>query len=203
MEWREKMVDEVMTKATSVAKKLIWYFPAPTQHTTLTEVNKKTWRHQESGEVVKKERQYEKICPKCKNIFVGKINQKNCSRRCNAIKHGQFLKINDVWYKGKCKDCNKPIKGQYAKQCHECYWTGRLNAPIVNGKLIEHYHKAHYWIKTRYGQPKLCDKCSLKTTNARQFHWANISEEYKLIRSDWLRLCVSCHKKYDNERRAK
>jgi hypothetical protein len=29
------------------------------------------------------------------------------------------------------------------------------------------------------------------------YHWANISKKYKRDRVDWLRLCGSCHMRYD------
>lgn len=46
-----------------------------------------------------------------------------------------------------------------------------------------------------FGQPKLCEHCGTKDAIA--YDWANISQEYKLERDDWMRLCRSCHRKYD------
>lgn len=33
--------------------------------------------------------------------------------------------------------------------------------------------------------------------NTGKFEWANKSGDYKRDLSDWLRLCISCHRKYD------
>lgn len=118
----------------------------------------------------------------------------------NAI--GQFagdsyVKIDGEWYRGRCESCDKPVKGIYAKQCHDCYWAPKLNPVRIGGKAIPHYHKAHYWIAKVKGKPGECENCGLKSENTRRFHWANISDEYLLDESDWLRLCVNCHKAFD------
>jgi hypothetical protein len=54
---------------------------------------------------------------------------------------------------------------------------------------------AHHMRIYKFGKPSLCEHCG--TTTAKRFEWANISKEYKMDRSDWLRLCVSCHIKFD------
>lgn len=58
------------------------------------------------------------------------------------------------------------------------------------------YAGIHKWINRVAGSPSLCDDCG--TTSAKKFEWANISGKYKRILSDWKRLCVSCHRKFDN-----
>lgn len=58
------------------------------------------------------------------------------------------------------------------------------------------YSAIHCWISKNYGRPKQCEQCS--TENASVFDWANISGSYKRERSDWKRLCRSCHTKFDN-----
>lgn len=57
------------------------------------------------------------------------------------------------------------------------------------------YQGVHIWMRKTYGQPEFCEHC--KTSEHRMYHWANISREYKRERSDWLRLCVPCHHRYD------
>jgi len=61
------------------------------------------------------------------------------------------------------------------------------------------YTAKHQWIRRKYGQPQECEICG--TTENRMYHWANISGQYKHKKSDWMRLCVPCHKKYDNEKK--
>lgn len=57
------------------------------------------------------------------------------------------------------------------------------------------YKGIHNWMTRTYGQPKYCESCD--STNAARFDWANISGEYLRDRSDWERLCRSCHMKKD------
>lgn len=57
------------------------------------------------------------------------------------------------------------------------------------------YYAKHIWVGNNFGRPNFCEHC--KSKDEKMYHWANISGEYKRIREDWKRLCVSCHKKYD------
>ena len=69
---------------------------------------------------------------------------------------------------------------------------------IVKQYLVK-YAYIHQWIAKQLGKPKKCAKCGTET--AKQFHWANISYEYKKDITDWIRLCARCHKKMDLEAR--
>lgn len=57
------------------------------------------------------------------------------------------------------------------------------------------YAAKHIWVNNNFGRPQRCEHCG--TTEKRMYHWANISGTYKRERSDWLRLCVPCHKGHD------
>ena len=59
------------------------------------------------------------------------------------------------------------------------------------------YNALHNWVNRKLGKPKECINCGFISDNGRQFHWANVSGEYKRDLSDWERLCVSCHFKKD------
>lgn len=61
------------------------------------------------------------------------------------------------------------------------------------------YIALHSWVKRRLGKPSKCEHCGKDGLTGRQIHWANKSQEYKRDLTDWLRLCVSCHIKYDKE----
>lgn len=65
------------------------------------------------------------------------------------------------------------------------------------------YVSLHIWAKKHLGQPKICEYCGKEKESNRKIHWANKSGKYKRDKDDWLRLCVSCHRKYDNKRRKK
>ena len=53
----------------------------------------------------------------------------------------------------------------------------------------------HLWVKKIKGTPRLCEHC--KRTDKKKYEWANKDHSYKRISSDYIRLCTSCHRKYD------
>lgn len=60
------------------------------------------------------------------------------------------------------------------------------------------YVGLHIWVSNHLGKPHNCEHCGNAELKHRQYHWANKSGEYKRELSDWIRLCVSCHSKYDH-----
>lgn len=79
----------------------------------------------------------------------------------------------------------------------KCYWKhDKPKGDKANRwKDSPSYFGIHAWITREYGQPKECQFCF--TTNSKKYEWANISKEYKRERNDYIRLCTSCHRKYD------
>ena len=67
-------------------------------------------------------------------------------------------------------------------------------SPLWKGDAIG-ISGVHYWMKKNFGMPSLCENCG--TAKAGCFDWANISGQYKRDRSDWKRLCRSCHMRSD------
>lgn len=61
------------------------------------------------------------------------------------------------------------------------------------------YRALHHWVNNKLGRPKFCENCKNSKLNHRQYHWANISGNYKRIITDWRRLCVRCHKAFDKK----
>jgi len=59
------------------------------------------------------------------------------------------------------------------------------------------YRSLHSWIHRYKGKPSKCENCLKDNLSGHQIHWANISHNYKRELSDWIRLCVKCHKTYD------
>lgn len=59
------------------------------------------------------------------------------------------------------------------------------------------YRSLHKWVERIMGKPRNCEFCGNDNLNHRQYHWANKSREYKRSLSDWMRLCVKCHRTYD------
>ncbi len=169
----------------------------------------------------------EKVCPFChRKYFVKRYRQFNfCSITCfNHSKRGvrhtdeHRRKLTESRLKGKpvkvtinCIICGKEkvhnrhvIDAGKGKCCSiKC---GTLYAqslsPLKKGvkrrkirtKDVNFYQRLHHYIRKTFGKPNMCEHCKITTG---LFDWANKSGEYKKDRQDWLRLCRSCHRKYD------
>jgi len=92
----------------------------------------------------------------------------------------QFKKGQSTW--------NKGLKG---------YMEGALSSSWKGDDVG--YGALHKWIYRKLGQPDTCEHCAESELKNNKIHWANKSGEYKRQLTDWLRLCVSCHSKYDKE----
>ena len=62
------------------------------------------------------------------------------------------------------------------------------------------YMALHGWVRRQLGKPSFCEHCKIYGGNPRKYHWANKSQTYQRDVTDWLRLCVRCHKKYDQQK---
>lgn len=117
-------------------------------------------------------------------------------------------------YKVKCKICKiiffvskseftsrNGKRGTGRKTCsRECWykWFNGKNVYSFKGEKAG-YAAKHKWVSKKLGNPKYCEHC--KKTNKKIYHWSNISGKYRLNISDWQRLCVKCHSKYDIDKR--
>jgi len=125
----------------------------------------------------------------------------------------------------KCMECGKEfqtypysIKKNQGKYCSRiCGWRnnptkikkGQRLSPKTEFKKGQrphnwidgnvNYDTLHHWVSNHLGKLKKCEMCG--DTSNRKYAWANKSGKYKRDLSDWLRLCYSCHKIYDNQRR--
>ena len=109
---------------------------------------------------------------------------KFCSHKCEMIfrhkdKEFGFIKGLTPW--------NKGLKlPQFSGEKHPG-WKGE------NAKYIA----KHNWIANNFGKPDTCEKCKKSGFSGHRIHWANKSGKYFRNFDDWIRLCVSCHRKYD------
>lgn len=53
----------------------------------------------------------------------------------------------------------------------------------------------HLWLRRTFGTPNFCEIC--KSSDKKIYDWANKDHKYKRIRNHFMRLCRSCHRKYD------
>lgn len=116
-----------------------------------------------------------------------------------GIKVPQITGENNSRYtsiKKKCKNCDKTFivrkyRSDIAKACSkQCGY-------ILNRNENPSYNAIHKWVNYNLGTPLECTDCGFQSENRRQFHWANISKEYKRDKDDWIRLCVKCHHNWD------
>ena len=128
--------------------------------------------------------------------------------------------INPHLYKariGNCRVCNKEFRATKdfkerkqvycSKSCYQKAWVIVIrpkmkNNPGVKGELnaswkgnMVGYWGVHRWIYRQMGKPNKCEHC--KSEIKRKYEWCNVDHEYKRDVKDWIRLCTSCHRRYD------
>lgn len=84
------------------------------------------------------------------------------------------------------------------RQNNARYWQDKRENESAHWKGDEvGYSGLHQWVKRQLGTPNTCEHCKKSGLSSKAIHWANKSQQYKRDLSDWIRLCASCHKKYD------
>jgi len=101
--------------------------------------------------------------------------------------------------------CKKMIKGSKLTEEHKRK-IGLANRGVPNpknsgennfqwrGKLTK-YSAKHSWVRRKLGTPNYCEIC--KKTDKKKYEWANKDHKYSREIDDYMRLCTSCHQKYD------
>jgi len=131
-------------------------------------------------------------------LWKGKKHSEASKRKISAS-----LKGREVWnkgLKGLPTSWNKGVKGYKEGEKHYA-WKGKNVG----------YGPLHSWVKRKLGRPSFCIQCGIRgkhytrTTKEKvgkvwSIHWANKSGEYKRDLTDWIPLCVSCHRIYDGIR---
>lgn len=117
------------------------------------------------------------------------MNRKYCSRSCKSLSQ---------------------IGGKHTEEHKEKIRKSILKAgnipPIYYGKdhprwkeckkvYPENYQAIHAWLRRNYGS---ADHCEFDKSHVGYFEWANISGNYLRNRSDFMSLCVKCHRRYDS-----
>ena len=76
--------------------------------------------------------------------------------------------------------------------------NGNINEKNINWKGgSASYSAIHYWIEGKLGNIKYCEHC--KSIKKKKYEWANIDHKYRRLLKDYIRLCTSCHRKYDHK----
>lgn len=137
-----------------------------------------------------------------------------CSKPCQSIgrqgeSHANYKPRKDIaiWKTITCpcgklfKKRESTVKANRGKFCSKnCVYKYAMvrGEQHHNWKEDVGYVALHSWVKRKLGKPMKCEFCNYESSDPRQIHWANKSQEYKRDLSDWLRLCVKCHHEYDD-----
>ncbi len=110
-----------------------------------------------------------------------------------------------AWNKGlkmskeHCEKLSKAHRGQIS-------WNKGKKLPQNSGENninwkgdVVGYRSLHTWVIRHLGQPDKCEDCGKDNLSGHLIHWANISGKYKRNLTDWKRLCVKCHSKFDKK----
>lgn len=118
-------------------------------------------------------------------------NWKSKKYNCNFCKKEIYLSPS---IKKEHNFCNKKCFGAWMSE----YKIGtKANNWRGGVKVNKTYRKIHKWVEEKLGKPNICELCGEINLKGHKIHWANLSGNYILKTSDWIRLCASCHKKYD------
>lgn len=63
------------------------------------------------------------------------------------------------------------------------------------------YTALHLRVQVERGNPKCCNRCCANDPAIR-YEWANLTGDYTDV-NDYERMCVTCHRRYDADRRAR
>jgi len=104
----------------------------------------------------------------------------------------QTLKKMSIAQKGRTfslETRKKMSAAQLGKKSHN--WKGGIDT----------YRAIHNWINKWGAKSDTCEFCGKTGLLKQKINWANKSGKYLRDTSDWLRLCVSCHRQYDIKRK--
>lgn len=72
-----------------------------------------------------------------------------------------------------------------------------MNEILHAGIPYKHYSAVHHWLRANYGPADRCEAQDCRGVNTK-FQWAKKrGVQYEKIRENFIRLCRSCHSKYD------
>lgn len=143
-----------------------------------------------------KRRMTKVVCSECQIEFLAPLTRvikgkrKFCSRSCQGkalyrlgllplVKSGAFIE------QSKAIIAREHLKWGKDETKHPRWKAGNVGRVAL-----------HHWVEKHLGKPNKCEFCGLDDPS-RRYNWANKSRKYFRDLGDWIRLCHSCHSKYD------
>src|SRR3990167_554672 len=127
---------------------------------------------------------------------------KNCGREFNVYVYNLRKGFGKFCSKG----CSNSFNKQGFKEGHGSFWTqasrnkfrATLHREKHHGWKSEHAGKGakHAFVARHKGKPNKCEHCG-SASKKRIYDWANVDHKYSRNLNDYIRLCRSCHRKYD------
>lgn len=112
-----------------------------------------------------------------------------CSKQCHVVSQTKLVIKN-------CLICNKQFRVHLFRHKegmgNYCSASCSSQSRWKDGK--QGVKSIHQMVKRKLGQPNRCELCNKTEGN---FDWANKDHKYSKDLRDWMRLCRSCHRKYD------
>ena len=146
-----------------------------------------------------------KICKKVIEVWPYEVkeNRQYCGRKCYFIWRGKNFRQP---LKARLKISKSLIGNKHGFQIGKKSWiTGKVNIWVLAEKNINWkgnkvgYRALHRWIRSRKFGGNICEFCGKLKTTPKSIHLANKTGKYLRNLTDWLWLCVKCHKKYDKK----
>lgn len=107
-------------------------------------------------------------------------------RKCEICDIEIVKKINTSNRQYQCQRyCGKVCEAKGKAAGRSTFWKGEDAL----------YETKHRWVSNHKGRPQFCEHC--KRTDRKKYEWANIDNKYRRVLDDYIRLCTSCHRKYD------
>ena len=143
-------------------------------------------------------------CEKPVYVFPSRMNHSRhfCSMECRFKAQGEYQKSINQHLKKRitriCKRCGKSFevhayRSKTAKFCSLSCFREIPNASHYSGDNIL-YSGVHKWVYRHKGKATE-KKCAFCSKPAKE--WANIDHKYRRCLSDYIPLCIKCHRRYD------
>ena len=113
---------------------------------------------------------------------------------CNRLFNAYIHNIKKGYGKFCSRTCRNIANKLGFKKGHRDFRNRKTPKDRIKGYQYDALHK---WVAKQLGKPDTCWNCGRSGLSKRQINWASKSRKYKWDLSDWIRLCIKCHAKYD------